>query len=308
MNQLWPNAYDSDGRRCFAYNDDPCFFDQSWVHVMADQQSGVLGKIATFVKVAGLMVPEYYDPALYVKEGAEVLATIEKTGPGDITATPDSASPAPLPQLAAALLEESGRRMSEQDQPVPCEDLGDVSPDELMSTMTMLGMKVHPVEYTYVMVKKTFSPDVARDLYDHGESLVGPCPLDSCPEPMDALTFQENFSPKLACALKKHLKGRSMYRAKRSLPIRKTASVINNDGSGSSVSSKFAQGFRDLITSSYYMKAAQAVNVLHLMSEQYEKNASLVVEVQEDPLEPLSGLEPVVAAQARLRGAYGLKV
>ena len=307
MGQLWPSPQDSDGRRCFAWNDDPCFFDQSFVHVRADQQSGILSKVAAFRDAtSGAYDPSYMVPEIYVKESAEIVASIKKTGPGDITATPETASPAPLPQ-AAAVLAEHGRRMAEEDSPVPMEDLEGVEPDQLVTTMTMMGMKVHPVEYTYVVVKKRLSPDMAREMYDSGKSLVGPCPGDLASGAMAVDNFLANLSPKLACAMKRHLKGRSMYR-NRSLSMSKRGQVEDAPECRFPAILKIAEGLRDEITRGYWEKTSAAVRSLHLMSEEYEKNAQLVVEVQENPLEPFSGLEPVVAAQARLMGAYGLKV
>lgn len=307
MNQLWPSPQDSDGRRSFAWNDDPCYFDQSFVHVRADQQSGIMSKVAAYREAkSGVFIPSYMDPEVYVKESSEVVASIKKTGPGDMTATPETASPAPLPQ-AAAVLAEHGRRMAEEDSPVPMEDLEGAEPDQLVTTMTMMGMKVHPVEYTYVVVKKRLSPDMAREMYDSGKSLVGPCPGDLASGAMAVDNFLANLSPKLACAMKRHLKGRSMYR-NRSLSMSKRGQVEDAPECRFPAILKIAEGLRDEITRGYWEKTSAAVRSLHLMSEEYEKNAQLVVEVQENPLEPFTGLEPVVAAQARLMGAYGLKV
>ena len=228
MNKLLP-----DGIRVNAVNDEPAFFDLSDVTIPADPQSGFIEKIAGVMSSAELAEKYHLEEKMAAREKAEDKekhSTIEKTGPDDegkeVEIKEDIESPEDITERTDEL-EETGKILDEQSENLPesiLDRLSNFPMSEVMGTTGAMGIKLKPVEYTYISIRKTSSEPHARLAYRNNCVFE---PTEASKE--SAFRIPEDINPKIARILYPWLEKRSFYPAFAERRLTDTVTGVNRE-------------------------------------------------------------------------------
>ena len=174
MRQLWPIG-DSDGRRVGVWNDHPTFFDNSYVEVPADDQSGVLAKVAAhdspyvLLSVDAAVGNVSKDAAQKLSE--DKAADMEK--PLDPTDEAYKLTPKVKFDRDAR---DAGAELDEIDPPLKesmLDRLAYYQPREIVHTAALMGISIRPEEYGYLRAKEAGLTEFGISLLDHGVGRIG---------------------------------------------------------------------------------------------------------------------------------------
>jgi len=172
MNHVYP-----DGRKVYAINTRPRFFDISHVTIGADKTAKVLAKVATVqvasnVKTKPIEIFGHAKVASMKQSSEEKSADIDKEVPAKVEGTVHKESLEP--ETARAFMQTGLPALTALEQDYPSCDLDRVSTypvTDLMSTLAHMGMVLKPREFTKIVILKTSRGD---DMSDLGGMKIGP--------------------------------------------------------------------------------------------------------------------------------------
>lgn len=232
MNCLLP-----DGRRVMAINDHPTFFDVSIVTIPADPSSGFIEKVASGTELSVDLAEKMHLREKVAarkkkedeEEGDNKEGTIEKTGPDD-REDEEQAKIAPPDDVVENRdeLREIGEKLDRQDDMLPESlliNLGERFPiNEILGTLGALKIKLRPVEYTCISVRKSAGEPFARVAYRSGVKFAS----HKAPDDLKAFDPVEDINPKIARLLYPWLERRSMYPAFAEKRLAKTSECLKD--------------------------------------------------------------------------------
>ena len=165
-----------DGRRVFAYNRLPKFFDISFVTIGAEKASHILKKVAHEGRVFEIVTPSaelgeiFYAKLAAQEKGAtqKKEADIDKDVPSQPTANVSGVTPEDKSKLLSFM--DAAGDVKTRETPLPPAVLDRVSEfplNEIFSTLTSLGIGLHPPEFQRIILIKQGAKALANKLASH---------------------------------------------------------------------------------------------------------------------------------------------
>jgi hypothetical protein len=198
---------DSDtGKKVYAINPKPKFFDISYVLVGADKTAKTLLKVANLHKKEGPLLGS----AMLAKLSQDKKAEMEKEIPtGNPASGPDSTSQATMVETVKAMVE-----LREREPALSKDLISDLcdrfSLQEILSTMMMMGIIPKPQETQRIVIVKAGRPDLADEL-DRCGVCFDPSVEQKIPNRMEAMISSQLFSPRASGMLMPMMEHRSAF-------------------------------------------------------------------------------------------------
>lgn len=153
MRQLWPIG-SSDGRRVGVWNDHPTFFDNSYVQVPADPQSGVLAKIASLQDERPYIILSVDEAEGHVDKAAANKLSTNKAADMDKPLDTSGIKPPSVEfneeaRDAAKALDRASAPLGESD----LDKLSHYPARSVIHTAALMGISIKPEEYGYMRAK-----------------------------------------------------------------------------------------------------------------------------------------------------------
>ncbi len=168
MRQLWPPG-NSDGRRVGVWNEHPTFFDNSYVEVPADDQSGVLAKVASLPHVI-LSVDASKD--YHVKKDAAQKMSEDKAADMEKPLDPTDEMYKLTPKVEFDKdAREAATELDDSDVPLKksmLDRLAYYEPREVVHTAALMGISIRPEEYGYLRASDEGFDEFGKSLLKHG--------------------------------------------------------------------------------------------------------------------------------------------
>lgn len=164
-----------DGRRVFAYNHLPKFFDISFVTIGAEKASHVLRKVASLSSTPDVTSSADLGEAFYAKlalqeKGADQTKTsdIDKDVPSQPSATVSGVTPEDKTKLLSFM--DAAGDVKTREAPIPAQTLDRMAEfplNSIFSTLTSLGIGLRPQEFQRIVLVKQGAKALADQLDRH---------------------------------------------------------------------------------------------------------------------------------------------
>lgn len=293
MRKLWPIGA-SDGRRVFVWNPHGTFFDNSYVDVPADPQSGVLGKVAS----VNNSIP-YEIVTLSVDAGEQM-----KTAESECENEKNSEMEKPLDPteqgkyVPKVEYNEEARRVAadldDGDESIEKEALDLLShynPDTVVHTAAVMGIAIRPEEYGYLHAKRANIENVGSAILRHGAKKI------KIAQPEER-AWSIDFDRDVARVLQPFIEKRSFFPSAYEQRTIKTAKRTRQVDLPGDWASKYAKCVSDVVS---YIGSDPAIFYKTAWVQAFVKTAAPYASPEDDALRREASL-----VVEMLSGAYGV--